>query len=258
MTDVFDDSIDYREDKTEIDSFNNFEVLDYFVENLVAAATGGVFPDVLYKYTRGKVLALKAIDNTIPKWVKTCRSSDHFWEFIKAKYGTYKERRAFLRSEFEEALIILEDGGSSPIDHEIAFDENHINNTWQKALKRKYEDHEGAITMSRTLLEDTLNFIADERQIELRDNLDLHELYKKVSKELNMAPEQHHEKIFKQILGGANGIVNGLGSLRNKLGDAHGKKKAQIRPSERHSELAVNLAGSMAIFLYKTHKQKEI
>lgn len=110
--------------------------------------------------------------------------------------------------------------------------------------------------MARTLLEDTLNLIVDERKLNIKDNLDLHELFKSVSKELNMAPEQHQEKIFKQILGGANGIVNGLGSVRNKLGDAHGKKKAQLRPSERHSELAVNLAGAMAIFLYKTHKQK--
>ena len=72
------------------------------------------------------------------------------------------------------------------------------------------------------------------------------------SKELNMAPEQHSEQIFKQILGGCSAIVNGLGSLRNKHGDAHGKSHISVKPSVRHAELAVNLSGSMALFLIET------
>jgi len=42
--------------------------------------------------------------------------------------------------------------------------------------------------------------------------------------------------------------------MRNKLGDAHGVTKQKVKPQERHSELAVNLEGSMAIFLYKTYQ----
>ncbi len=71
-------------------------------------------------------------------------------------------------------------------------------------------------------------------------------------KELNLSPSQHTEDIFKQILGGCSGIVNGLGSLRNRLGDAHGKGKANIKPAPRHAELAVNLSGTMALFLMET------
>ncbi|HCG8650235.1 TPA: abortive infection family protein [Vibrio parahaemolyticus] len=69
-----------------------------------------------------------------------------------------------------------------------------------------------------------------------------------------MAPEQHNESIFKQILGGCSGIVNGLGTLRNKLGDAHGQGKRPVKPQARHAELAVNLAGTMSLFLISTYE----
>ena len=82
------------------------------------------------------------------------------------------------------------------------------------------------------------------------------DLYKLTSKELNIAPSQHTEDIFKQILGGVSSVVNGLGALRNRLGDAHGKGKAQIRPAQRHAQLAVNLAGATALFLIETWQSK--
>ena len=44
--------------------------------------------------------------------------------------------------------------------------------------------------------------------------------------------------------------------MRNKLGDSHGTNGLSAKPKERHSELAVNLAGTMSIFLYKTYKEK--
>ncbi len=78
------------------------------------------------------------------------------------------------------------------------------------------------------------------------------ELYKTLSKELNLSADQHTENIFKQILGGCSAVVNGLGTLRNKLGDAHGTNSSSIKPSPRHAELAVNLSGSMALFLINT------
>lgn len=143
-----------------------------------------------------------------------------------------------------------------PIEKNINFDEPYINTQWQKALERKISDPEGAITISRTLLESVLKYILDEKKIIYSDNTDLSELYKKVAKSLNLAPEQHQEQIFKQILGGANGVVSGLCSLRNKLGDAHGKGKIKVKPKERHSELAVNLSGTITLFLYKTFKEQ--
>jgi hypothetical protein len=77
-------------------------------------------------------------------------------------------------------------------------------------------------------------------------------LYKAVATKLNIAPSQHTEDAFKRILGGATSVVEGLGSLRNKIGDAHGQGGKPIRPGARHAQLAVNLAGTMATFLIET------
>jgi len=81
---------------------------------------------------------------------------------------------------------------------------------------------------------------------------DIPKLYRLVSEQLNLAPSQHSEDAFKRILGGCTSVVEGLGTLRNRLGDAHGGGPRQVRPAPRHAELAVNLAGTMAMFIVAT------
>jgi hypothetical protein len=94
--------------------------------------------------------------------------------------------------------------------------------------------------------------ILDETDTKYDDKDDLPGLYKAVATQLNIAPSQHTEHTFKRILGGATSVVEGLGSLRNKIGDAHGQGKKAVRPSARHAQLAVNLAGAMATFIVET------
>jgi hypothetical protein len=60
--------------------------------------------------------------------------------------------------------------------------------------------------------------------------------------------------VGKRILGGATSVVEGLGSLRRKIGDAHGQGGKPARPTARRAQLAVNLAGAMAHFWW-THGQ---
>ena len=138
-----------------------------------------------------------------------------------------------------------------------SFDEVGIQVAWKKALDRKTSDPEGAITISRTLLESVCKNILDEQGIEYNSNkIELPELYKKTAKTLNLSASQHTEGIFRQILSGCSNIIIGLGSLRNRLGDAHGQGRNNIKPAPRHSELAVNLSGSMALYLIETYKSK--
>ena len=244
-----------NDELNQINKFTDFELVEYFQDGLVARATGDGFDDDLYKHIRNKIINNTSIEKTIPNWIAQKRTIDQFWTFIKGRFSTYQERREFLWNEFVPVLNYLENKSTSPLEESISFDEAHIHSQWQKALERKQLEPEGAITSARTLIESVLKLILDEQKIEFNDGAELPDLYKEVAKSLNLAPEQHQEQIFKQILGGASGIVSGLGALRNKLGDAHGKSKKSVKPSERHSELAVNLAGSMAIFLFKTFKE---
>ena len=203
------------------------------------------------------VLSNSALDPLLPKFLRTCRNLAQFWQFIKFKFGTYAERRNYIWEEFRPILAAIEQGSLAPSDSVVTqtlqkFDASHVQGAWSKALERRSSDPEGAITSARTLIESVCKHILDESGITYDDGLDLPKLYKLTAETLKLAPSQHTEQVFKQILGGCTAIVEGLGSLRNRLSDAHGKGKIGSKPASRHAELAVNLSGALAIYLLAT------
>jgi hypothetical protein len=50
--------------------------------------------------------------------------------------------------------------------------------------------------------------------------------------------------------------VETRGTLRNRIGDAHGRGGKPVQPAPRHAALAVNLAGAMATFIVETWQAK--
>ncbi len=134
-----------------------------------------------------------------------------------------------------------------------SFEAEGVHAVWSKALDRRNADPEGAITIARTLLETVCKRILDQIPgSSYTDKEDLPKLYGMVAKALNLAPDQHSEEPIKAILGGAMNLVNGIGTLRNRLSDSHGRGGKPVRPSPRHASLAVNLAGGVATFLVET------
>lgn len=131
-------------------------------------------------------------------------------------------------------------------------DSEYVLEVWLKALGRSADDPGGAITAARTLLESVCKHILEARGSPYDEGASLPDLYRHVAGALNIAPSQQTEQIFKQILGGCQSVVEGIGALRNQLGDAHGKGTTSGQPAPRHAELAVNLAGSTALFLLHT------
>jgi Abortive infection C-terminus len=67
--------------------------------------------------------------------------------------------------------------------------------------------------------------VLDETATEYNDKDDLPTIYRAVAMNLNIAPSQHTVETFMRILGGATSVVEGIGSLRNKIGDAHGQER---------------------------------
>lgn len=237
------------------------EKATYMQNLLIARATGDDANDAHYQSVRSYFVAHPVYSKALPAWLRTNRDLSQFWQFIKQKYPTYKERRAFIWEELGTFIASLENNGQPPSDKPISeqlknFDPDGIHYAWSKALERRSTDPDGAITIARTILESVCKHILDRRNISYDSkNIDISELYKMTAQELNLAPEQHTEKVFKQILDGCSGVVNGLGSLRNKLGDAHGQGVVNIKPKSRHAELAVNLSGTMALFLIQTFEE---
>jgi len=229
---------------------------------LVSHATGHGGDDLEYKNLRLELKAIPRIDKLLPRFVHLCRNLSEFWSFIKPKFGTYAERREYLRNEFDPVLTMLEAESRTPSDAPItamvqAVSSNYITEVWQKALERRTTDAEGAITSVRTLLESVCKHILDAAGSTYDDSADLPKLYTLTAKQLNLSPSQHTEQLFKQILGGCQTVVEGLGAMRNRHSDAHGKGVSGTRPAPRHAELAVNLSGTMAMFLLQTWEARK-
>lgn len=229
---------------------------------LISRATGGIGDDKDYKRLRRELAAIPKIQKQLPQCVRVCRDLSEFWGFIKPKFDSYAERREYLRNEFDPLLTMLETESRTPSDASIsatvqAISSAFVQEAWHKALERRSSDPEGAITASRTLLESVCKHILDVASVSYEDSADLPKLYTMTAKQLNLSPSQHTEQLFKQILGGCQTVVEGLGSLRNRHSDAHGKGVSGTKPLPRHAELAVNLSGTMATFLLQTWESRK-
>ena len=150
----------------------------------------------------------------------------------------------------------------SPADSSVsaalaAFEPTQVHARWTMAMERRGSEPEGAITLARTLLEDVCKWILHQAGETWQEADDLPVLYRKLAKALKLAPDDHTEAVFKQILGSCQSVVESLGALRNKLGDAHSPGPKRARPQARHAELAVNLAGAMATFLVATWEARQ-
>lgn len=130
-----------------------------------------------------------------------------------------------------------------------------VDRIWSETLNLVATNPDGAIRAARTALESVCKHICEERDHEYPEGGDLSRLYKAAARSLELAPDQHSEQIIKQILSGAATVVDGLAGLRNALSDAHGRGRADIRPSPRHARLAVNMAFGLSTFLIDTHTE---
>ncbi|OIN67357.1 hypothetical protein BLD48_06960 [Exiguobacterium sp. KRL4] len=232
---------------------------------MLSHATGEKASDYEYRALREKLMSNIYINSELPSLVKNHRNLPEFWNFISQHSEKYKSRRTYIYEAFKNLLASMEEkkAFASPMDAivsdiiEKVTDYESVQRTWQKALDRRNTDPDGAITIARTLLELTCKHIMDEAKYEYNDKAELPLLYKGVQEVLNLAPSEHTEQVFKEILSGCISVVKGLGSLRNKLSDAHGRSRKVPSPSPRHAQFAVNIAGSTAGFLISSWEEKK-
>ena len=223
-------------------------------------ATGGDTSYEDYEYKRAELLSEPLLQPYFPEWLVRCRYGGQFWSLMKETSPTYQGRREFLWSDFEPLLEPIEKRGIEPASLSLKetlkkCSSKNVSEAWSRCFQRREDDPEGAITSARTMLESVCKFILEEHEVSYSSRDDLQKLYKRAASVLNLSPGQHNEQIFKQILTGCGSLVNGLASLRNAFGDAHGKGSRQVKPSKRHAELAVNLAGTISAFLISTHEK---
>jgi hypothetical protein len=119
--------------------------------------------------------------------------------------------------------------------------------------KLEIDDYSGAITNARTLVEEILLSIEEkitgDRQ---KNDGNISKMYRRVKSIMNFDPSNNEvEETLKQILGGLNSIVIGLGNLRSKASDSHA---TNYKPDKHHAVLAVNAAFTFVDFIFSSYK----
>jgi hypothetical protein len=229
------------------------------LESILVSACEGASPSQSHIYVelRRAFMDDPSLKPLLPDFVRMCRDLGHFWPYIKSVDPQWAPRRKHVRDAMTPLFDHVEGTHRKPVDAVASdvlqkFDPDGVTAVWQKALDRRHADPEGAITSARTLLETVCKHILDKSGATYNDKDDLPALYKATASKLKIAPSQHTEEVFRQILGGVTAAVEGLGALRNRLSDAHGKGPKPARPAPRHAQLSVNLAGALATFLIET------
>jgi hypothetical protein len=221
---------------------------------LINHATGKQADESEYRSLRSGIVANKILRSISPSFLRDCRDLGEFWSFIKTVSPNYEGRRTFIRESLKALFEHAEtqNQGEHPIKAPNDITPDYIREEWEKAIERKASDPRGAITSARTLLEATCKYILTKHKVGYDDGDELPKLYGLCASALTLHPTQHTKDIFKEILSGMMSVVKGMGSMRNKLGDAHALEIASPKPAPRHSAFAVNVSCSLAMFLLET------
>jgi len=240
------------------------EKVEVFQNRLISWATGARWDETEYKTLRDEFLSTSPTKEIMPRFVHYCGDMHQFWHFIKGISPTYEGRREYLRAEFRLVIdgLRLSGGLISPLDNGTTvtlghIDSDFINEAWQTALRRRFEDPDGAITAARSLLETVCKHILDDAKVKYGKNADLPKLCHLTSEILDLAPSKYSGEAVKRTLGGVVVTIEGIGNLRNIFGDAHGKSVGSENPDVRHAELAVNIAGALSTFLISTWESQK-
>lgn len=170
--------------------------------------------------------------------VDACTGQRYFTTVITTGGLTYHGEEA-LADEIGPGTLIEE------LVDEISASDNMtaLRHNWDRAIERSRNDPMGSITAANSFLESVMKWIVEQSGQPVPENRrKLFELtVKLVSDGL---PGQDSD-----IVGHFDTIMREIGSLRSKIGDAHGSTSAKRPPSSSQAMLSVNLAGSLALYL---------
>lgn len=235
-----------------------FECAMLLKNNIIGLTTeGGSEPE--YKLARKKLMEDPASKRLLPEFVRfsnDAASVRSALSSVASGPGSWALRRGHVMDAFVPLLTFLESGGGAA-DATItncldAYDAPAVQAFWAKALERRTTDPDGAVTAASALIEEVCKHIIEDSGEKWEPKWNVPKLYAEAAKVLKLAPSQHQEEVFKTILGNCQSVVQNIGSLRNKGGDAHAGGRSRVPFKPRHAALTVNLAGSMALFLIET------
>ena len=110
-------------------------------------------------------------------------------------------------------------------------------------------DCDSALTKARTLLEETFCQVIERKGEIPSASGDMGKLFAQAKKLYSIHANATMDRRICDLVNGLNKIVDSIGQMRNKQGDAHGVGAARARVEDHHARLAVNVAANVADFM---------
>lgn len=172
--------------------------------------------------------------------LKESHSGDLFYSKILIVGGLTYAGEKFLEEAYGQAAPM--EGALSGLLEKIG--SHNIRQMWEKALSRRISDPSGAITASRSLLEMVLRWIVEQSGATPKTNN--RELFAQAIETLKINdPENPTARLVDKI----DMLMQGVGEVRNKHGDAHGASASADSVDMMDAGLCVNVAGSLVLYL---------
>ena len=150
---------------------------------LITESGGSFMDDGIYRPLRRKLMRNPRIGNRIPAFVRDHRDREQVWAFLKERWPDDPDaRRRFIWDALRPVIDELEFEGT-PVERQASellrkLDRDSVVSAWDRALARRREDPEGAITAARSLLESVCKHILDDANIPYSAQTDLPKLYR--------------------------------------------------------------------------------
>ena len=132
---------------------------------------------------------------------------------------------------------------------------NTIDRSYIKDMaERAQEDIElgnfdSALTKARTLLEEVFCWAIERKGVQPSSSGDVGKLFSQVKCLYNIHADSTMDRRICDLVNGLNKIVDSIGQMRNKQGDAHGVGASRVNIEDYHARLAVNAAANVADFV---------
>lgn len=119
------------------------------------------------------------------------------------------------------------------------------------------KQYDSVVTKSRTLVEEVIIYILEQRGVTVPTSGKLPELYRECKATLGMIQDKTWDKRILEMLSGLEKIVNAICGMRNTNSDAHGAGSARIEIKEREARLIVNASITMCEYILEVFESKK-
>jgi hypothetical protein len=137
---------------------------------LIDEIDNGFMDDDDYRRLRRELMRHPRLGNRMPTFVRDCRDQEQVGAFFEEHYPDDRAmRRRFVWQSFRPILDELEFEGT-PVERQASelltkLEYESIMGAWERALARRREDPEGAITAARSLVESVCKHVLDESEV---------------------------------------------------------------------------------------------